>query len=82
LEFCFAIDLRARLFRKALQEDLARLVLRYNAPPQKEQRLTRGVFPTAPVKPFTECDVKFLERADLNTAALEGIMVVGEMVAK
>lgn len=30
------------------------------------------------MKPFTECDVKFLARTDLNTAALEGIMVVRE----
>jgi hypothetical protein len=36
------------------------------------------VFPTAPVKPFTECDVKFLDRTDFHTAALEGIMVVRE----
>jgi hypothetical protein len=36
------------------------------------------VFPTAPVKPFTEYDVKLLESTDFNTAALNGIMVVGE----
>jgi hypothetical protein len=40
------------------------------------------VFPTAPLKPFTECDVKFLDRTDLNTAALGGIMVAGEETAK
>jgi len=45
---------------------------------RKEHRLTRGVFPTAPVKPFTEYDVKPLEGTDFNTAALDGIMVVGE----
>jgi len=33
------------------------------------------------VKPFTECDVKFLDSADFNTAALEGIIVVGEKIA-
>jgi hypothetical protein len=40
------------------------------------------VFPTAPVKPFTEYDVKRLEGTDFNTAALDGIMVVGEKTAK
>jgi hypothetical protein len=40
------------------------------------------VFPTAPVKPFTEYDVKLLEGTDFNTTALDGIMVVGEKVAK
>jgi hypothetical protein len=36
------------------------------------------VFPTAPVKPFTEYDVNVLEGTHFNTAALDGIMVVGE----
>ena len=40
------------------------------------------MFPTAPVKPFTEYDVKRLEGTDFNTAALDGIMVVGEKIAK
>lgn len=40
------------------------------------------MFPTAPVKPFTEYDVKRLEGTDFNTAALDGIMVVGEKTAK
>ena len=44
---------------------------------RKEHCLTRGVFPTAPVKPFTEYDVKLLKGTDFNTAALDGIMVVG-----
>jgi len=48
----------------------------------KEHCLTRGVFPTAPVKPFTEYDVKLLERTDFTTAALDGNMVVGEKTAK
>ena len=56
-------------------------MLKYDAPHRKSQRLTRGVFPTAPVKPFTECDVKLLDSTDLNMAALEGIMVVGEKIA-
>jgi hypothetical protein len=49
---------------------------------RKEHCLTRGVFPTAPVKPFTENDVKLLESTDFNTAALDGIMVVGKKTAK
>jgi hypothetical protein len=49
---------------------------------RKEHCLTRGVFPTAPVKPFTENDVKLLEGTDFNTAALDEIMVVGEKIAK
>jgi hypothetical protein len=36
------------------------------------------VFPTAPVKPFTEYDVNLLEGTHFNTAILDGIMVVGE----
>ena len=39
------------------------------------QYLTRGVFPTAPVKPFTACDMKLRESTDLNAAALAGIMI-------
>jgi hypothetical protein len=39
------------------------------------QYLTRGVFPTAPVKPFTACDMKLLESTGLNAAALAGIMI-------
>jgi hypothetical protein len=39
------------------------------------------VFPTAPVKPFTEYDVKLLQGTDFNTA-LDGIMVVEEKTAK
>jgi hypothetical protein len=49
---------------------------------RKEQRLTRGVFPTAPVKPFTEYDVKLLEGTVFKTAALDRIIVVGEKKAK
>jgi hypothetical protein len=30
------------------------------------------------VKPFTEYDVKLLKGTDFNTAALDGIMVVGD----
>ena len=56
-------------------------MLRYDARHRKSMCLTRGVFPTAPVKPFTECDVKLLDSTDLNMAALEGIMVVGEKLA-
>lgn len=41
----------------------------------RELRLTRGVFPTAPVKPFTECDVKPLESMGLNIAAIAEIVV-------
>ena len=50
--------------------------------PTEDNCLTRGVFPTAPVKPFTEYDVKLLEGKDFKTAALDGIMVVGEKIAK
>ncbi len=46
---------------------------------RKEQRLTRGVFPTAPVKPFTEYDVKLLEGTVFNSAALDGIIVAGKI---
>jgi hypothetical protein len=49
---------------------------------KKDHCLTRGVFPTAPVKPFTEYDVKLLENTDFNTPALDGIMVVGKKIAK
>jgi hypothetical protein len=45
---------------------------------KEKNSLTRGVFPTAPVKPFTEYDVNLLECTHFNTAALDGIMVVGE----
>jgi len=41
----------------------------------RELRLTRGVFPTAPVKPLTECEVKPLESMGLDDAAIAGIMV-------
>ncbi len=72
-------------FPKGLSDRSASTGLRYNAPTEGERRersLTRGVFPTAPVKPFTEYDVKFLEGTDFNTAALDGIMVVGKKMAK
>ena len=54
--------------------------LRYDAPHRrgKKKTLTRVVFPTAPVKPFTEYDVNLLEGTHFNTAILDGIMVVGE----
>jgi hypothetical protein len=42
----------------------------------RDQRLTRGVFPTAPVKPLTDCDVKPLESMGLNSAAIAGIAVL------
>jgi len=47
---------------------------------QKEPSLTRGVFPTAPTKPSTECDVKVLESIGFNAASLEEIMIVGKDV--
>lgn len=85
LEFCFAINFRARLLRKIFQVDLRPQGSDTMLPigrDRKERCLTRGVFPTAPVKPFTEYDVKLLESTDFNTAALDGIMVVGEKTAK
>jgi len=42
----------------------------------RERHLTRGVFPIAPVKPFTDCDMKVLEVTDFNAAVLERIMAV------
>lgn len=44
---------------------------------EREQRLTRGVFPTAPVKPLTECDVNPLESMGLTNAAI-GVIIVSE----
>ena len=81
LEFRFAINFRARLLRKAFQVDLRPQGSDTMLPTEgdrKEHCLTRGVLPTAPVKPFTECDVKLLKGTDFNTVALDGIMVVGE----
>jgi hypothetical protein len=85
LEFRFAINFRARLLRKAFQVDLRPQGSDTMLPRErkrKEHCLTRGVFPTAPVKPFTEYDVKLLEGTYFNTAALDGIMVVGGKIAK
>jgi len=42
----------------------------------RERHLTRGVFPIAPVKPFTDCDMKVLEVTDFNAAVLERIIAV------